>query len=71
MSRHFIFEGTVILARIRSLSICTNAQFVLDKPVILEPDEVVTLTNGAFYIDDHKIEGRWTDLRYQKEKTNE
>ena len=60
----------MVLDRIYSSDICTQAQFIPDSPVVLEAGELLTLTNAEFYIDDKKVEGHWVDLRYVKEKEN-
>jgi hypothetical protein len=44
-------------------SICTTARFVLDKPLILTKDMVLTLEQGKFYVNGEEREGMWKDMR--------
>ena len=61
--RYFKCPDEIVLEHIFAADICTNARFILDEPLILKAGQLLLLTDGEFYVDGKKIEGRWADLR--------
>jgi hypothetical protein len=61
--KYFPCPDQVVLKEIYARDISTHVVFIPDKPVVLEADHVLTLSNGAFFIGDKRIEGHWVDIR--------
>jgi hypothetical protein len=67
--RYFKCPNKLELIEISSRDICRQARFIPDDPFVLEADQLLTLTNGEFFIGEKKIEGHWADLRVQQKPT--
>jgi hypothetical protein len=67
--RFFKCSEQTVLNEISCRDICRQARFIPDNPFVLEAGELLTLTNGEFFVGEKKIEGHWADLRVRKNPT--
>lgn len=64
---------TCNLTEIYHGDICSNAKFVLDKPITITADDVLILEDGQWYLEAEepiRLQGRWIDERTSNSSKN-
>ena len=64
MTAYFRVEESVVLKKLgHDRIICHNAAFVFDRPLKIEPEDLLELTNGAVFLLSQglrvQIPGKW------------
>ena len=63
MKTFFRLEQSCVVTELGHNDLCANAAFKLDKPIKIEPDDLLELQDGAWWLTSNEVRvplgGRW------------